>query len=53
MTDPVTFTLAEAWWWVVGTFAMAGLAVCLLEAYYCIAALLYDLRRYLTRRRDA
>jgi hypothetical protein len=53
MTDPVTFTLAEAWWWIVGTFAMAGLAVCLFEAYYCIAVLLYDLRRYLTRRRDA
>jgi hypothetical protein len=53
MTDTVTLTLSEGTWWLVGTFAMAGLAVCLLEAYYCIAVLLYDLRRYLTRRRDA
>ena len=53
MNDPMTLTLAEKWWWLVGTFAMAGLAVCLFEAYYCTAALLYTFRRYLTRRRDA
>jgi hypothetical protein len=53
MTDPVTLTASEGVWWLAGMFAMGGVALCLLEAYFLIAAVLYDIRHRLTRRHDA
>jgi hypothetical protein len=47
MTDPVTLTLSEGTWWLVGAFAFAGLVVCLFEAYYCMAGVIDDLRHRL------
>lgn len=51
MTEPVTITLAAQYWWMIGTFALAGLVVCLFEAYYCMAGVIDDLRHSLRRAR--
>ena len=53
MTDTVTLTLSEGTWWLVGAFALIGVINCALEAYWLAIETAHDLRRYLTRRRDA
>ena len=53
MSEPVSITLSEGTWWLVGAFALIGVVMCALEAYWLAIETAHDLRRYLTRRRDA
>lgn len=53
MTDTVAVTLPEALWWLLGTLAMAGLAMCLHELYWLLIETAYAIRHRLTRRPDA
>jgi hypothetical protein len=51
MTEPVSITLAEQLWWLAGTLAMVGAAVCLHEAYWLLIETADAIRRRLTRPR--
>jgi hypothetical protein len=53
MSEPVSITLSEGTWWLSGAFALIGVILCALEAYWLAIETAHDLRRYLTRRRDA
>lgn len=51
MAEPVTFTLSEGTWFLLGVFALLGAIICALEAYWLVIETAYNIRRYLTRRR--
>ncbi len=51
MTEPVSITLAQQLWWLVGTLALVGAAVCLHEAYWLLIETADAIRRRLTRPR--
>ena len=51
MSEPVSITLAQQLWWLVGTLALVGAAVCLHEAYWLLIETADAIRRRLTRPR--
>jgi hypothetical protein len=51
MTKPVAITLTQQLWWLVGTLALVGAAVCLHEAYWLLIETADAIRRRLTRLR--
>jgi hypothetical protein len=53
MSEPVSITLSEGTWWLVGAFALIGVIMCALEAYWLAIETAHDIRHRLTRRHDA
>ena len=53
MSEPVSITLSAGTWWLVGAFALIGVIMCALEAYWLAIETAHDIRHRLTRRHDA
>ena len=51
MTELVSIALAQQLWWLVGTLAIVGAAVCMHEAYWLLIETADAIRRRLTRPR--
>jgi hypothetical protein len=51
MTELVAITLTQQLWWLVGTLALVGAAVCLHEAYWLLIETADAIRRRPTRPR--